>query len=367
MNAQERLNQYLFELTENKIIPAVSVALGRNGRIIFSKAYGKIYETGDRITENTRFDIASITKAFSGLCFMHLVEKEIFNLDEPLSAIFPRYSGKIQIEEKGTIKGYADRNTVTWKHVLTHTTGMGWARPKTRPSLPNLPDIDDIFDLPFVAQPGKHIIYTDIPIILMGAAMEKRTHIKLDQLIEETIIDPLKLRHSGYLRVSLNKSENQLIAPTEYDDVFRKRRIWGQVHDENAFLMDGVSAHAGIFSTATDICRLMIALQECISEGDGFLSKEISERMIAETVSEEGDRRGLIWQLSGRSDSSYTGSLSEYAYGHDGFTGCFVWNDPLPPFKTIVFLSNDVYSGRENRKLFSIRRELIRQFLEVLA
>lgn len=357
-----KLSDLLQFITENNIIPAISVAIGKNSEIVFLNSYGSVYETGKKVTDEAKFDIASMTKILTGICFMNLVENSLIGLFDPISEMFPELRKKKAIEKNGNIIGWCDASKVTWFQALTHTTGMGWTRPKSRPSLPNLDKgLQDIFDLPFAYVPGEHVVYSDLPIILMGVAMEKITGKKLDKLVEDMICNPLGLKNTGYRRTSKELGTKQEIIPTEEDTVFRKRRIWGEVHDENAYLLDGVAAHAGIFSNAYDICKLMLKYAEAVKE-DGILRKKTANYMIMEQVKEDGDRRGIVWQLSGRNGNAYTRFLSSRAYGHAGFTGCFSWNDPERNL-SIVLLSNDVYNGRENRKLFYYRSEIIKAIL----
>lgn len=351
----------LNNITSSDIIPAISVAVAHNGKIVYSGAFGKIYENGEKIVRDSRFDIASMTKIFSGISFMKLVELGYIGLHDPICEIFPEFDVKKPIEENGIRIGYCDASKVTWFHVLTHTSGMGWTRPKTRPSLPNLDKgLDDIFSLPFAYPTGKRVVYSDIPIILMGKAMEHVSKRTLDELVDSLICKPLSLSHTGFLRISEAEPLLNMIVPTEMDTVFRKKRIWGEVHDENAFLLDGVSAHAGIFSTAEDICKLLLYYSECFTQ-NGILETSTVMKMVQEHAKEDSDRRGIMWQLSNSGDNTYTRCLSHNAYGHSGFTGCFCWNDPEKNL-TVVLLSNDVYNGRENRKLFNFREEIM-QFI----
>ena len=362
----DMLDEYLSKLTAFGEIPCLSVSLINKSRIVFSASYGFIDEYKCDSTSNLKFDIASLTKIFSGICFMKLVEDGCISLSDHVCDLFPEFNKIKPIEKNGKVIDYCDASKITWYHVLTHTTGMGWTREKTCPSLPNLDKgLDDIFNLPFAYKTGTRIVYSDIPVILMGRAMEMITGSKLDDLVSGMICVPLGLENTDYLRRSLVKPDASGIVPTEFDGVFRKRRIWGEVHDENAFLLDGVSAHAGIFSTVEDLSKLAIAYNNCLKE-DGFLKRSTVVNMIQQHVEEGGDRRGLIWQLSGRLENSYTRFLSSSAFGHSGFTGCFLWIDPDRDF-SIVLLSNDVYNGRENRKLFKYRPEIMRLAVMSLA
>lgn len=363
----QKVDEIIGLLTGEKIIPAVSVAVGIRGEIVYEKAAGEIIESNYRVTEDSPFDIASLTKIFTGICFMQLLEEGSFSLDQPVCTFFPQMAGLRPIEKNGKVIGYNDASKITWWNVLTHTTGMGWTRQKTRPSLPGVnEDLGVIFDLPFACNVKQHVIYSDVPIILMGKAMEMVEQKPIDKIVEDRLVLGLKLKNTGYRRLSryssINDPQKEIIPPTEYDDIFRKKRIWGEVHDENAWTMDGVSAHAGIFSTATDVCKVMMAFNEAREKG-GILTSRTAIQMSALQAEEDGDRRGLMWQLSSNAENAYTRVLSNHSYGHGGFTGCFAWNDPDRNI-SIVFLSNDVYNGRDCRVLPKYRKQIMEAFVE---
>lgn len=361
-----KLNALLNYLCQNDIIPALQVVLKIDGQTVYTGVFGSIRESHTIVSPETQFDIASLTKLFSGILFMQLIEEGKFKLDDPICVNLPNFSGVRTIEKNGQVLGQCNIEDVTWRQALTHTTGMGWTRPKTRPSLPHLGEgVHEIYKLPFAYFPGTKVAYSDIPIILMGSAIEKITAVPLDTLLHERLCKPLGLIHTGYHRLSLHEINQARTVPTEYDTVFRKRRVWGDVHDENCYLMDGVSAHAGIFSTAEDVCRLMAHYADCL-KSDGILKRKTAQEMISLQAEDSDDRRGLIWQLSSQIPSSYTYALSNESYGHSGFTGCFAWNDPTRKL-SIVFLSNDIYNGRENRQLFSWRKAIITAILDELA
>lgn len=357
-----RVESIIDYLTENRIIPAVSMAIGIDGEIIFQKASGYIVESSNDVETDSQFDIASMTKIYTGICFMQMVEEGFFSLDQPVCDIFPQMKGKKPIEKNRQVLGYVDGATITWWNVLTHTTGMGWTRPKTRPSLPGLNNgLDVIFDLPYACNVNEHVIYSDVPIILMGKAMEMIEGKPLEQIVDERLINPLRLKRTEYRRISkyssITDAKKKKIPPTEYDEIYRKKRVWAEVHDENAWSLDGVAAHAGLFSTASDTCKVMMKFAEAKEKG-GILTQNTANEMSSLQVEEEDDRRGIIWQLCGRTEKTYTRVLSEKSYGHAGFTGCFAWNDPLKKM-SIVFLSNDIYNGRDYRVLAKYRSQII--------
>ena len=225
MDRINQLDERLKFITKD--IPALSMTIGRNRNILYSRQYGVVIEKdGSSITNENQFDIASMSKILSGICFMKLIEDGLIALTDPIYKLFPAFSGIMPIEKNGKTIDLVNARQITWYHVLTHTSGMGWTRPKTRPSLPHLErGLDDIFELPLAYRPGEHVIYSDLGFILMGVAMEQITGKKLDNLVDNLICKPLGLKHTGYLRRSRTDIDKQNTIPTEYDDVFRHKRI----------------------------------------------------------------------------------------------------------------------------------------------
>jgi len=340
-------------------IPALSMAVLKGDKIIYKAYRGKIIENSCKIDENSRFDIASITKVFSGIAFMKMVEEGLFSLDEPVHLCFPELNKKYPIEKDGITVGENDASLITWKNVLNHTTGFGWTREKTLPSLPGIDkSLDAIFSLPFAYKTGSRVVYSDVPFILLGKAMEMKTGMQIDKIINENVIEYLNLKSTGYNRGNI-PFDRDIFVPTEDDRIFRKERAWGYVHDENAFLLDGVAAHAGIFSNITDLVKVGKELKDSL-KSDGILKRRTMDVMTGESAVDGEDRRGIMWQLSNNAGNpkAYTSVLSEKAFGHAGFTGCFMWIDPVKDM-VIVFLSNDIYRGRDNRVLFDYRGKIM--------
>ena len=106
----------------------------------------------------------------------------------------------------------------------------------------------------------------------------------------------------------------------------------------------------------------MMAFNDAKEKG-GILTSQTAMEMSSLQAEDDGDRRGLIWQLSNNAENAYTRVLSNYSYGHGGFTGCFAWNDPVRSM-SIVFLSNDIYNGRDYRVLPRYRKQIMESFLE---
>ena len=148
------------------------------------------------------------------------------------------------------------------------------------------------------------------------------------------------------------------IAPTEVCR-WRGRRLVGEVHDENAGRLGGVSGHAGLFSTAADVARLgQLYLNGGELDGVRLLSPETVAEMTRVQVDFDGDRRGLGWMRQGTGEWRRPG-LSNAAFGHTGFTGTSLWVDPSTQ-EVIVLLTNRVYFGRDAGGILALRQNVYR-------
>jgi len=136
-------------------------------------------------------------------------------------------------------------------------------------------------------------------------------------------------------------------------DPWRQRHVRGEVHDENAYRLGGVSSHAGLFSTAGDLTRFARMML-----GGGTLDGVtiVSSRMIAEFTRVQNpalSHRALGWETPNGTNSAGH-LLSSRAFGHTGFTGTSLWIDPGNNL-FILLLSNRVNPTRERRGIFGVR------------
>ncbi|MEA3309092.1 MAG: serine hydrolase domain-containing protein [Chloroflexota bacterium] len=339
------------------ICPAIQLVVRWRGREICTRAYGWLDpETHSAPTTLTsRFDLASLTKLFTVTALMCLVEDGALTLEQPLSTVLPAFRGRRPIKpyedplHPGQLltvapePGVVDVSTITFCQLLTHTSGL----PAWRPLYlqPTAEAARGLALQTFCSyHPGTHVVYSDIGLILLGMALERLTGLALDTLIQQRVLAPLGLAHTGYSPSPEIRAE---IAPTEFCR-WRGRRVRGVVHDENAYRLGGVSAHAGLFSTATDVA---IFGQSFLAAPPPLLRPETIATMITLQAQEGPVRRGLgfaLWQ--GAEDLA-----AGYVFGHTGFTGTLLWIDPEREL-VISLLTNEVYQGRQDRKIAALRK-----------
>jgi len=187
----------------------------------------------------------------------------------------------------------------------------------------------------------------------MAEIIERLTGRTLDDLAKEYIFTPLAMRDSMY------KPPRKLwpqIAPTEFDAIFRHRLIQGEVHDENAYAIGGVSGHAGVFSTAPDLasfCQML--LNGGVYAHQRILKRATIAQFTAPQELAKGTRTlGWVVPTEGSSSGHY---FSPHSFGHTGFTGTSIWIDPERQL-FVVLLTNRVNPTRENHKIAEVRPAL---------
>jgi CubicO group peptidase (beta-lactamase class C family) len=197
-----------------------------------------------------------------------------------------------------------------------------------------------IIDSPLLDK--KEYKYSDFTFIILKQYLEKKTGKSLDQLTYENFYQSLGMNSTLYN--PLTKFDKNVIAPTEEDTYFRQTTIQGYVHDMEAAMEGGVAGHAGIFSNALDVAKMMqLFLQKGQYGGISYFSPETFDVFNTCHFCTEGNRRGLGFdkpQLSGGGPTC--GCVSKASFGHTGFTGTIAWADPETEI-VYVFLSNRTY------------------------
>jgi serine-type D-Ala-D-Ala carboxypeptidase len=198
--------------------------------------------------------------------------------------------------------------------------------------------------------------YSDLGLMLLGEAC-RRLHgaDDLAEVIAARVTRPLGLTSTVFNPVTEHGIPRENIAPTELDPDWRGRRVWGEVHDENACGVGGVAGHAGLFSTARDVAMF----------GEAWLRRDprlgidpaLMDDAVRVHVDDNGQRRGLGWVIRALEDSSASERFSENTYGHTGFTGTTLWIDPQREL-VVSCLTNRVYPGRHKEGIHEFRRAL---------
>ena len=321
-------------------LPGAVVLVGRDDAVVYHHAFGQraVQPAREPMTEDTIFDLASLTKVVATTTsVMQLVERGSLRLNDRVTQFIPEF-------------GKNDKNPITIRHLLTHTSGLA-------PDLPlevEFTGADEAIrhanDLAPAAPPGEKFVYSDVNFFLLGDIVRRVSGEPLDRYVKQHIFDPLRMIDTMFLPA---ESLRARIAPTERcrpmswpcvataDVPFLR----GIVHDPTARRMGRVAGHAGLFGTAADLSRFCRMLLNGGSlDGAQILSPATVARMTApSTPAGMKDVRGLGWDI----DSIYSSNRGDLfpagtTFGHTGFTGTSLWLDPGTR-TYIIFLSNRVH------------------------
>ena len=338
-----QVDEIIQSAIKDSAFPGAVVLVSKEGKIIYEKAFGHLtYEdTSESVTINTIYDIASLTKVIATTtAVMICYDKNLFSLDDRVVKYLPEFS------QNGKEK-------VTIKNLLLHNSGI----PAFKRFYKNYSSADevikDIYKTPLSYEPGSKSVYSDLGFITLAKIVEQVTGKGFDVFCKEEIFNPLQMNSTFFNPPdsSINK-----IAPTEYDNYWRNKLVWGEVHDETAALLNGVAGHAGLFSTAKDINNLLqLLLNDGTFNGRQIIKPE-TVKLFTNRYSDKSTR-ALGWDTKSERNSSAGNLFDITSFGHTGFTGTSVWADPTRKL-FVVFLTNRVYHTRENKKLYKVRPAL---------
>jgi beta-N-acetylhexosaminidase len=333
----------------DKAFPGATLAVGYRDKIAL-RAFGKLsYDAKAPATNiHTMYDIASLTKVVATTTLVAKLAEGDFAVPLDLDARIERY-----LPEWASGPQPEWRHDVTVRHLLTHTSGLPPFKEYWRTSKGKQDTLTKIFAEPLDYQPGTKEVYSDLGIVLMAEIIERLTGRTLDDLANAYIFKPLAMKETMFRPP---KKLWPSIAPTEFDANFRKRLVQGEVHDENAFAIGGVSGHAGLFSSAPDLA----AFCQMLLNGGVYAHQRILRRAtVAQFTTPQklsGGTRTIGWAVptEGGSSGHY---FSAHSFGHTGYTGTSIWIDPDRQL-FVVLLTNRVHPTRENTKIQQVRPAL---------
>ncbi|WP_255259605.1 serine hydrolase [Lentibacillus sp. CBA3610] len=236
--------------------------------------------------------------------------------------------------------------------MLTHTSGFPAWIPLYQTTESREEAYQEVFATPLDYEPGTHYGYSDLNMITTAALIEEISGERLDDYIQTHITEPLGMTDTMF---NPPESLKDRIAATEYQPQTDREIVWGEVHDENAWAMDGVAGHAGLFSTAQDLAVFaQMILNDGEYEGTRILEAETVDIMETNELPEfPGNAHSLAWELN---QDWYMGALSEPAtMGHTGFTGTSIVINPAKDAVAIL-LTNKVHPTRDAPSTNPIRQ-----------
>ena len=342
---------------DSKLFPGAQILVVKDSKILAEKSFGyQTFESNSpKIDINTIYDIASLTKVVATTpVIMKLIKKKYLHLDHEIYQFYPEFKGEW-------------KDKVTIKHLLTHSSGLKpYEQYFKNKNIKNSDDIirDIVSKQNLLFEPGSEFKYSDLGMILLMDIAEKITGRTFSDLVQSWILNPLNMKNS-YFNPPVNILD--VIPPTEIDNLYRNKIVKGFVHDENAFLMGGVSGHAGLFSNSYDIAKYA---QTMINFGIYNGSRVFNSYSIKKTTKKQntpyGSDYALGWDTPSIKGNSSAGDFfSKGSYGHLGFTGTSLWVDPNQKI-IIILLTNRTYPTRDKLGMHKLRRDFHNEIMSTI-
>ncbi|MGQ1889731.1 serine hydrolase domain-containing protein [Thermophagus sp. OGC60D27] len=392
-----KIDTLMLEAIREKALPGGQVVVVRDGVVVWNKAYGyHTYKKTRPVKENDIYDLASITKIAATIpALMKLFDEKKWRMQDTLGLFFTEVDS-------------TEKSSLTIKELLLHESGLASYIPfyleaidksKLKGSLfagryswlynikldeyiylnRTVAYRKDVFrefsDSIFSVAVAKNWFinkfyldsmmlqvidsrlyrrgqyrYSDLGFYFLGELVHRLSNKSLDKYVKEYFYEPLGMFNTSFLPV--NHFEQKRIVPTEEDKAFRKQLIHGWVHDPGAAMMGGVAGHAGLFSNALDIAKLMqMYLNGGRYGGKKYLNSG-TVKLFTSRVHKQ-NRRGLGFdkpEPDSKKESPVSRQASLSSFGHSGFTGTLAWADPETEI-VYVFLSNRVHPHQYNKKL----------------
>ncbi|HBS88144.1 MAG: hypothetical protein A2W91_05285 [Bacteroidetes bacterium GWF2_38_335] len=353
---------------KNGATPGCSVLLAKDGIVFYEKTFG--YHTYDNIKTVDScdlYDLASVTKiTATTAALMRLCDEGKFSVDSTM----------------GSYSHYLDSsvlNNLRIKDVLAHQAGLKAWIPFYKRTVKTDSIKNEIYsslqstDYPVKVSDNMYIHknfrdsiftrianyplrtkkdyqYSDLGFYLFYEMIENITGVTFDNYLDSVFYK--KLGADRLCFNPLTRFDKSEIVPTENDTSFRDCLVHGYVHDYGAAMLGGVCGHAGLFSDANDLAKMMqMFLNGGEYGGEKYLSSKILNEFTA-CYNCPKNRRGLGFDKPQKKGEPgpVTSVVPKSSYGHSGFTGTFTWIDPENKI-VYIFLSNRIYPDSENKKL----------------
>ncbi|MCH4887474.1 beta-lactamase family protein [Acidaminobacter sp. JC074] len=324
MDKLNDLNDLMQKGVLEGVYPGATYCLIEDGKRHFGYVgYKALYPEKEENKLDTVYDVASLSKVVATTMAILILCEE----------------GKLSLEDKiKTYLPYIKYDHVTIKDLLVHSSGYPALTEGTTEMTTLEPLMDDLMTCDLAYETGSKVVYSDVGFMYLGFLVEKLTG-SLPDYLKTRVFKPLGMDDTRY-----NHKEILRIAPTE--EFGFRGMIRGFVHDEKAFLLDGVAGHAGIYSTAEDLAKFAGML---LNGGQEILKEDTVNRLMVKEMPFDEDYRSLGWIVK-----DIDGGDVLY---HTGYTGTHMIVD-IKRQKAFIMLSNRVHPSRENTKIIKFRKRI---------
>lgn len=296
-------------------------------------------------------------------------------------------AGKIKLEDRVSryLQGFGvhGKSTVTIEQLLCHAAGFPMTAPfyeelslasggerigilTTRGAKQFIYTALHRFEPKYV--PGSKRLWSELSAIVLGELLETLSGTNLERLAQNELFMPLALRSTSYVDLGMIKRRGihpvrDMIAPTD-TCAWRKRVMCGEVFNENAWAMGGISGHAGLFASARDVCSIALEYIRALNGRGSVLDAQTIHRFVAPTPEQDHGVR-LGFESPTKENGLIDSGLSTDSFGATSETGCSMWIDRTKELG-IVLLSNRVDPTRANKQLKTARAMITREVLNSL-
>jgi len=356
---------------DSSMTPGLQIFISRKGKTIYKKSFGyHTYKKKIKVANHHIYDLASLTKILATLpLLMREFDDNSIKMESKMAELLPKLenTNKSNLTIKAVLSHYA--KLTPWIPFYKETLDenlypkrkyfRSYIKNKYRIPVTNnlylkstfLEEIDEmIIDSPLLD--SLYYKYSDLSFYLFKDYLENKYGKSLDILSNDKFYEPLGLKRTLFNPLAIIPKNE--IVPSEYDRYFRHSELRGYVHDMGAALLGGVGGHAGLFSNAEEVARIMqLYLNKGYFEGKRYFNSNTFDKFNQCYYCPEGNRRGVGFdkpQLDG--EGSTCGCVSLESFGHTGFTGTYAWADPEKDL-IYIFLSNRTYPTMDNNLLGS--------------
>jgi beta-glucosidase-like glycosyl hydrolase/CubicO group peptidase (beta-lactamase class C family) len=374
------------EAIRQQAIPGGQILAAYKGQVFYHKTFGRhTYDTtAPPVRPNDLYDLASLTKVVATLpVIMHLVNTRQIQLPDVLGDHLP-------------LGLYKDKHALRLLDILTHQSGLPaympfhnhftrteWLSGDYFSAVPSgafpVPVAGNLYaslkipayihtQINITGLMEKTYRYSDWGFIYLQQLAEEITGVRLDKLSDSLFFAPLGMYNTRFL--PLRTVPTHRIVPTEYDRGFRQQLVHGYVHDQTAALLGGVAGHAGLFSTAGDLAKLLqMFLDGGAYGGHQYIDSSVVQQFTCCPFCDRGNRRGLGFdkpEPNPNKASPVERNASLESFGHSGYTGTFCWVDPQRQL-VYIFLSNRVHPS-DGKKLYTLgtRTRILSAFSQII-
>jgi len=339
----------------NGVFPGAVLFVRLRGQVACHQAFGNaaLVPAVEPACLDTLYDLASLTKPLATVTTVLLLVRDgRLTLDDLVKKHVPE------------CVGHPIGELTIW-HLLTHSSGLPSWRPfyeriaqedQLRPGLlgsdaARARMLTLIAEEPLEYPAGTRSVYSDLGFMLLGMVVERVTGHTLEAYCREQVFKPMQTPLMFLGAKGEHPLDLHTIAPTEQES-WRGRLLRGEVHDENAHALGGVSGHAGLFGTAAAVSTVTGQWLDSYVGRGWLLPSELVRKFVTKQDRVTGSSWALGWDTPSAPSSSGS-RFSPASFGHLGYTGTSIWIDPQAELE-VILLSNRVHPSRSNEaiKLF---------------